>query len=281
MSFAVGRFALSLLPGGRFWLDGGGMFGILPRILWSRSAQPDEENRILLEAHCLLVRTPDGALLVDTGLGSRWDRKWTDIYRLTPGKLREELAGEGLKPDDIRFCVLTHLHFDHAGGALENLYEQWVPAFPKAQYLVQRSEFEYALNPGVRQQGSYRAQDFMPLVQFGKLRFVEGDEEILPGVRLLKKGGHSRGFQIVRLESEGRVACFPGDLIPSFIHLKPAVAAAFDLDPEEVVRAKQELLKQSEAEGAVLILGHDPHHPAGSLKKDQLGHYFLEKLKES
>jgi glyoxylase-like metal-dependent hydrolase (beta-lactamase superfamily II) len=281
MTFAIGQFSLTLLSGGRFWLDGGGMFGVLPRVLWSRSVQPDEANRILLEARCLLIRAAEGTLLVDTGLGSRWDAKWTDIYRLTPGKLRAELAREGLKPDDIRFCVLTHLHFDHVGGALENMYEQWVPAFPKAQYLVQRSEFEYSMNPGMRQRGSYRTQDFLPLVQFGKLRFVEGDEEVLPGVRLLKKGGHSTGFQIIRLESEGCVAYYPGDLIPSAVHLRPAVTTAFDLAPEEVVRGKLDLLQQAETEEAVLILGHDPHHPAGSLRKDQLGNYFLEKLKES
>lgn len=280
MRFRVGAFDLSLLDGGRFWLDGGGMFGVVPRSLWAKQYPPDESNRVLVPCHALLVRAPGHCILVDPGLGSNWEGRWKEILKVTPGNLRAELARHGLQPQHVTRCVLTHLHFDHAGGALDQLYGQWVPAFPNAEYLVQREEFEYALRPGVRDRASYRAADIIPLARSGRIKLVDGDAEPLPGFRLIRVGGHSPGLQAVALESEGRHAYYPSDLVPFRGHLRPTWLAAFDREPDTVLAAKQALLAEAEERRALVILQHEPLAPAGVPKRDAEGNLFLEKPKE-
>lgn len=280
MRFQVGRFELALLDGGRFWLDGGGMFGIIPRSLWGRQYPPDEANRVEVHCRALLIRTPDRCVLVDPGLGANWEGKWKEILKLTPGNIKAELERHGLKPADIQTCILTHLHFDHAAGALDQLYQQWVPAFPKADYVIQRDEYEHALRPGVRDRGSYRVVDVLPLAQSGRVKLIEGDAEPVPGVRLVRVGGHSPGLQAVAVESEGRHAYYLSDLVPFLAHLRPTWLAAYDLDPSAVLGEKQRLLAEAEERRGLVLLGHEPLHPAGVPKRDPDGNLFLEKPKE-
>ncbi len=280
MRFQVGRIELALLDGGRFWLDGGAMFGIVPRSLWSRQYPPDEANRVPIVCRALLIRTPDRCVLVDPGLGTNWEGRWKEILKLTPGNIGAELARHGLKPDDIQTCVFTHLHFDHAAGALHQLYDQWVPAFPKAEFVVQRDEFEHARQPGVRDRASYRVLDILPLARSGRFKLVEGDTECAPGVRLVRVAGHSPGLQAVVVESEGLRAYYPSDLIPLLGHLRPTWLAAYDLEPSTVLGEKQRILAEAEEHRALVILGHEPLHPAGVPRRDAEGNLFLEKPKE-
>jgi len=280
MRFRLGQFELALLDGGRFWLDGGGMFGIVPRTLWAKHYPPDEANRVQIFCHALLVQTPNRCVLVDPGLGANWEGKWKEILKLTPGNIRAELERHGLKPPDIQTCIFTHLHFDHAAGALDQLYGQWVPAFPKAEFVVQRDEYEHALRPGVRDRGSYRAVDILPLAQSGRVKLVEGDVELFPGLRVVRVAGHSPGLQAVIIESEGHRAYFLSDLVPFLGHLRPTWLAAYDLDSSAVLREKQRLLAEAEQSGALVLLAHEPLHPAGILKRDAEGSLFLEKPKE-
>lgn len=280
MQFKVGRFDLALLDGGRFWLDGGGMFGIVPRSLWGKQYPPDEVNRVQIFCRSLLIQTPDHCALVDPGLGANWEGKWKEILKITAGNIRSELERHGLKPADIQTCVFTHLHFDHAAGALDQMYGQWVPAFPKADFVVQKDEFEHALRPGVRDRASYRVVDILPLAQSGRVKLVEGDAELFPGLRVVRVAGHSPGLQAVVVESEGQRAYYLSDLAPFIAHLKPTWLAAYDLDPSAVLREKQRLLAEAEECRGLVLLGHEPLHPAGVPRRDADGNLFLEKTKE-
>ena len=280
MHFRVGRFELVFLDGGRFWLDGGGMFGIVPRTLWGKQYPPDEANRVQIFCRALLIRTPDRCALVDPGLGANWEGKWNEILKITPGNIKAELERHGLKPADIQTCVFTHLHFDHAGGALDKIYGQWVPAFPKADFVVQKDEFEHALRPGARDRASYRVVDILPLAHSGRVKLVEGDVELFPGLKVVRVGGHSPGLQVVVVESEGMRAYYLSDLAPFLAHLRPTWLAAYDLDPSAVLREKQRLLAEAEESRSLILLGHEPLHPSGVPKRDAQGALFLEKPKE-
>ena len=280
MSFRVGKFELVLLDGGRFWLDGGGMFGIVPRTLWGKQYPPDEANRVQIFCRALLIRTPDRCILVDPGLGANWEGKWKEILKLTPGNIKAELERNGLRSSDIQTCIFTHLHFDHAGGALEQMYGQWVPAFPKADFVVQRSEYEHALRPGIRDRASYRAADILPLAQSGRFKLIEGTTDLEPGLKVVRVAGHSPGLQAVIVESEDRAAYFLSDLVPLRGHLRPTWLAAYDLEPSVVLSEKQRLLTEAEERKALVIAGHEPLHPAGVPKRDTDGNLYLEKPKE-
>ncbi len=276
----IGQFEAFPLSDGRFRLDGGAMFGVVPKRLWNRHDPADEENRIALNLGVLLIRTPGGRnVLVDAGLSSKFDRhrKFLDVYAVErPRTLREELASLGILPRDIRLVVNTHLHFDHAGGDTE-LGEDGlpVPAFPAARYLIQKEEWEDATHPHERNKASYMDENYSVLEDRGLLDLVSGEYEIEPGLSVIRSGGHTRGHQVLKISSEGETAVFLGDLIPTGSHLPLPYIMGYDLFPLGTLEAKRALLKQALAEDWTLIFQHDVKRRACKLGfKD--GRYYAK-----
>ena len=267
----IGSLSLELVPTGRFRLDGGAMFGVVPKVLWERVSPPDEKNRIELALNCLLVRDGKRTIIVETGMGEKWGPKEREIYALrSSGGLREELLRRGVAPESVDVVILTHLHFDHAGGAtIARNPGEVVPAFPNATYYVQREEWEFATHANERTRASYLPENFQPLFQEGMLRFLQGEEEVLPGISVLPLPGHTPGLQGVLLRSGGMTALFPSDLIPTVAHLPIPYIMGYDVLPLTTLETKKRIFPRALREGWRLLLVHEPATPIGVLQEDK------------
>ena len=212
----LGAFEIVPVTDGRFRLDGGAMFGVVPKVIWQKCCPADDQNRIALSLTCLLIRAHGRNILVDTGLGDKDDARFQSMFAVerTPS-LHESLRRVGLSRDDIHLVINTHLHFDHAGGnTIQYDNEQLYSTFPKAIYHVQRGEYEDAARATERTRASYRRENFTPLVQVNQWEFLNGDPELLPGNTAVVTAGHTRFHQSVTIESDGRAACFECQCIP-------------------------------------------------------------------
>lgn len=279
MSFRIGEIELFTVRDGLFRLDGGAMFGIVPRPVWERVAPPDERNRIRLSLNPLLIRTGKKNILVDTGIGSKRDAEWNDRFGVDHRwSVPESLKEIGLSTADIDLVIPSHLHFDHMGGATVLEGGKPVPTFPRATYLVQRAEWEAAHDPNPRTKGSYLREDFEPVEKAGRLKLLDGEEEVVPGVRVRPTGAHTQGHQIVFIESGGRTAVYMGDLMPTTAHLKPAWCMGYDLFPYDVARWKLEILERAEREGWILIFDHDLETAMARVERKEKG-YALEPVR--
>jgi glyoxylase-like metal-dependent hydrolase (beta-lactamase superfamily II) len=267
---ALGDMQLTIVSGGRLWIDGGNMFGVIPRVLWERKSPPDEQHRILLETNCVLVRTPDSLGLVDTGYGGKISEKLRLRHGLDDGApLVRNLAAVGVAPDDIDWVILTHLHFDHAGGATcRNEDGRLRPTFPRARHIVQRAEWEDAVGEIPELAGAYYPDDFAPLEKAGLVEFLEGDAEIVPGVTAQLTGGHTRGHQVVRLESAGASAVCLADICPTSHHLPTLWTMAYDQFPLTVRRNKPNILNDVAEHHRIALFSHDPQIIAARLLRD-------------
>ncbi len=272
----LGRMRLYPLSDGFFRLDGGAMFGIVPKALWEKDFPPDGRNRILLGVRPLLIDTGRELILVDTGIGDRWDEKARSIYGIERNPtLFQSLSSYGFEAGDVNVVINTHLHFDHAGGnVVMDEVGRLRPAFPKARYVIQAGEWREALCPNERTRGSYRKEDFLPLKESGQLELIDGDREIVEGIHLMRVSGHNRYMQLVRIESEGRVALFLSDLVPTSGHLRYPYIAAYDLYPLETLRYKREILKEASEERWLLIFEHDPKVSMGYVRITDEGPYL-------
>lgn len=273
----LGRAEISIVSDGVIRMDGGSLFGVAPKAIWSRRLRPDRKNRVAVALNCLLLRVGGKNVLVDTGVGNKHGARTRAIYQMRGGQLVNSLAGQGLEPADIDLVILTHLHFDHVGGCTRYRAggregrRELSPVFPKATHLVQAADWREATETNERTVRAYYPEDFMPLADTGQLELVDGDAELLPGLWLRRSGGHTAGHQIVYLESEGeRAACF-GDLIPTPEHLPLHYLTAFDLYPLDTLAAKQEFLAAAERENWLLFFGHSVERPAGRLVRDERG----------
>jgi len=261
-------YKLYLLSDGLFSLDGGAMFGVVPKVLWQKSIPSDTLNRIQLGLNCLVIVTPKHNLLVDTGLGEVLDPKFRDIYAISRStSLLESLGELGLMPEDIDFVINTHLHFDHAGGNTRRHMENTVPTFPKASYVIQKGEWKDAITPNDRTRGSYLEDNFLPLEEAGKLQLIEGAREIVEGVEVLVTGGHTAHHQVVLIRRGDQVALYLGDLIPTSHHLKIPWLMGYDLYPLDTVVMKKRLLERALNEHWLLVFEHDPKVGMGYLVK--------------
>lgn len=255
----LGKFKLLIVSDGKFWLDGGAMFGVVPKILWNKLNPADEMNRIELGLNCLLIQTPENNILVDTGIGEKIDEKFREMFRVErDSNLIESLNKIGLKPEDIDFVINTHLHFDHCGGNTIEKNDKPAPTFPKAKYIIQKQEWHDATHPNERTKASYLKENFVPLEEAGQLILVEGDHEILPGVKVINTNGHTRGHQSVLIESKGKKAIYFGDLIPTTSHIKIPYIMGYDLYPLDIIEKKKEILNRAIKENWLLIFEHDP-----------------------
>jgi glyoxylase-like metal-dependent hydrolase (beta-lactamase superfamily II) len=266
-----GEYRVEVVPGGEFRLDGGAMFGVVPRALWQRVAPPDEENRVLLNANCLFVEGAGERVLVETGMGDKWTPRQREMYGVRGGlSLAESLYERtGYEAEDVTVVVNTHLHFDHAGGNTRVDTEgRVVPTFPNARYLVSRAEYEHAEAPHERDRASYLPENWRPLAESGQLELKPAEYEVLPGLTLETVPGHSRTMQCVRLEQAGRTLYGFADLVPTRAHVPLAWVMGYDLYPVETVEAKRRLLPRAAREGWLCLFYHDPERPLARVSED-------------
>jgi methylmalonyl-CoA epimerase len=264
--YSLGDLELISLYDGFFRLDGGSMFGVVPRTLWSTRVPPDDRHRIVLAMRPLLVRGTR-TMLIDAGIGNKEDARFADIYGFDRGRhLDHALAEAGIAPEDIDIVLATHLHFDHAGGfTIRDVSGRVRPRFPRAQYVVRRGEWEDATHPHERNRASYLAPNFVPLADAGVLALVDDDQTIMPGVRVQRTPGHTAHHQSVWIQSGGRHAVFAADVIPMTLHVAEPWIMGFDLCPVETLATKKVLLREIEDRDALIFFEHDPHIPAGHL----------------
>jgi len=298
-----GAFELFSLSDGFFGLDGGAMFGVVPKPLWERTNPPDERNRIRLALRPLLVVAGTERLLIDTGIGDKWDARNTDIYRIEhTDTIESSLARAGFKPEDISKVVLTHLHFDHAGAATRlDSTGKPVPRFPNARYYVQQKEWDLALNPNRRSRAAYLPENFLPLQEAGQLELIDGDFRLEPapglGLGLVLTGGHTPGHQIVVITdnpefrsqkpecrtpgpSVSRTMVYWGDLIPTRSHIATPYIMGYDLLPLETMAQKEKLVPQAIAGKWLSFLEHDPDFACGVIEEEN-GKPFLARGRKS
>lgn len=272
MNLLIGKMELSSINGGALRIDGGSMFGLIPKALWSRKAKADEMNRINLTTNCLLVRTPDCLVLIDSGYGTTRSESMQRNYHLEDGdRLVENLAAVGVAPEDIGMVILTHLHFDHAGGCTRPTDEgDLQPTFPNARHVIQRAEWEDAISSLPELAGAYYLEDIKPLEDAGLVDLIEGDQKLIPGVRVQLIGGHTRGHQIVHLgegDSEEH-AVYLADLCPTSAHLRTLWGMSYDQDPLLVRRTRPEMLGEIADQDWIAIFEHDPDCIAARLSRD-------------
>jgi glyoxylase-like metal-dependent hydrolase (beta-lactamase superfamily II) len=269
VSYTLGDIELISLSDGGFALDGGAMFGVVPKPLWSRRTTPDDRNRIPLGLRPLLLTIGGKRVLIDGGVGDKLKEKDREIYAIDRrGSLIPSLAAHGLAPADIDVAIATHLHFDHVGGFTTIVDGRAVPTFPNARYVIRKGEWDDATHPHERNHASYMADDFMPLVDAKVADFMDADGEVLPGVRVRRTGGHTRHHEIVLIESGGRTAVFTADLIPTSAHVDAAWIMAYDLYPMDTLAAKKAFLAEAIAGEYVIFFEHDPHMAAGIIRQD-------------
>ncbi|MDC4203873.1 MAG: MBL fold metallo-hydrolase [Candidatus Manganitrophus sp.] len=276
----LGTFEIQPLTDGTFRLDGGAMFGVVPKVLWEKHHPADDRNRIHLELGVLLIRAHGMNIVVDTGIGNKGDEKFNEIYAVnrTPS-IEASLAKHGLAPTDIALVINTHFHFDHAGGNTRRDDHGHIhPTFPRATYFIQKGEWEFANTPNERTRGSYLLENYEVLPKEGRLDLLEGNSEILKGVSVVRTPGHTEHHQSILVESNGEKALFIGDLIPTAAHLPLPYIMGYDLFPLTTMETKRELLAQAHEEHWLLIFQHDPKIRMGYLKKKE-GRYQLEEVR--
>ena len=266
----LGDFELQTISGGTFWIDGGSMFGVVPRTVWTRYISVDAQDRIQQRTSCVLVRTGRENVLIDTGYGSKLTEKEQRNFSTEPGEpLAAGLAAVGLSATDINVVVLSHLHFDHAGGATKfDSDQRIIPAFPNATYVVQRREWATATAEYPELRAAYHLPNFVPLKEAGQLRLIDGNAEIVPGLRAWVTGGHTEAHQAIVIESGGAGAIYLGDVCPTFRHLPTLWCIAYDLELLKLRRIKPEVLGTVADRGWWALCDHDPDHAAAKLRRD-------------
>jgi glyoxylase-like metal-dependent hydrolase (beta-lactamase superfamily II) len=260
----LGRTRIHALQAGGQRLDGGAMFGVVPKVLWERRIAPDERNRIPLGMRCLLVEHPDGLVLIDTGIGNKEDAKFLDIYGVeaaVPGHrsmLDAAIAAAGFKVTDVKTVINTHLHFDHAGGNTARIEDgEIVPAFPNAYYYAHAGELDYATHTNERTAASYFPSNWEPVQASGQLRLVESGVDIVPGIRMRHTPGHTPHHQSIMIDGGGETAVFLGDVCPTAAHVPLPWIMGYDVEPLRTLESKRALWQEAEAGGWLVVFEHD------------------------
>ena len=260
----LGDYRVEIVPDTEFWLDGGAMFGVVPRTLWSQSCPPDEQNRVRLNMNCLFIEAGRERIIIETGIGDKWSAKQEAMYGITRRRsLAESVeAIAGFSVEEITIVVNTHLHFDHAGGnTTRNASGDIVPTFPNARYFVSQDEHEHAEAPHERDRASYLPENWRPLRESNQLELKPTDYEVVAGLRMENIAGHSRTMQCARLERGGETVFSFADLVPTRAHVPPAWIMGYDLYPVETLEAKKRLLPQAARENWLCFFYHDPDEP--------------------
>lgn len=269
-----GAFTIHALEAGGQMLDGGAMFGVVPKPLWEKRIAADSRNRIPLALRCLLVETRDALVLIDNGAGNKENAKFVDIYGIEnagdPSRIEDAVRAAGHRPEDVDIVIDTHLHFDHAGGNTFRAEDGSIHlAFPRARYVVQKGEWEYAHWNNERIRASYLPHNFDPVQEAGKFDFIQGEQEIVPGVRVFPTPGHTPHHQSVLIESEGQTACYLADVMPTAAHVPAAWIMGYDVEPLVTFETKKKLLQRAQEEEWLLVFEHDPAIAWGFLTKEE------------
>ena len=268
----LGSLDVHIVADAAFRLDGGAMFGVVPKVLWERPFPADEKNRIALATNCLCVRGEGFTAVIESGLGERWDEKSRALYAIDHATtLPRSLERLGVAPEDVDALILSHLHFDHAGGAARLEGGRAVPTFPNATLYVQQTELAHAREPNERDRASYRPEDWEPWAAAGRLEAVSGEREIRPGITVLPVRGHNAGMQAIRVDSGGRTLFYFADALPTSAHVPIPWIMAYDLYPVDLLENKKRLLAQAVRENWLCVFEHDPKVPWGTIVEDPDG----------
>ena len=277
-----GDYRVEIIPDCEFRLDGGAMFGVVPRNLWSKVCPPDDQNRIRMNMNCLFIEAGNERILIDTGIGEKWSEKHRAMYGIQRARPFDDSlkAIAGVRSSDITIVINTHLHFDHAGGDTRvDESGTPVPSFPNARYFISRAEYEHAEAPTDRDRASYQPENWRPLRDAGQLELKESRYEVVPGLRMETYAGHNRSMQCARLERNGRTLFGFADLVPMRAHVPFAWVMGYDLYPVETVAAKKKLLPQAARENWTCLFYHDPDQAFGQIREDG-GKFQVEALNE-
>jgi len=262
----LGDIEIKYLDGGPFALDGGAMFGVVPKNLWEKKASPDDRNRIRMRANSLLVRAAGKTIVVETGNDTKLEAKLKHIYGIPDGNpLLDSLHKAGVTPREVDIVINTHLHFDHAGGNTHFDGVRIVPTYPRAQYIVQKSELDHAFHPTERDRASYFPGNYQPLLDSRQWDLADGSLEILPGISVEPIPGHNAGIQAVKLTGGGKTLVFVADLLPTRHHIPLPWIMAYDLYPLQTLETKRKWVPQIVKEGWIVVFGHDPDIAAATL----------------
>jgi glyoxylase-like metal-dependent hydrolase (beta-lactamase superfamily II) len=271
----VGKWRVHAIQAGGQKLDGGAMFGVVPKPLWERRIPADQRNRIPLGMRCLLIEHESGLVLIDTGAGNKENEKFHDIYGVEnrgengATQLEDGLRDLRVQPSDVAFVVNTHLHFDHGGGNTTQTADgRIVPTFPNARYIVQGGEYEFATHTNERTAASYFPHNFVPIHEAGLFDFVRGEREILSGVSVVPTPGHVPHHQSIRLESDGEVAFYLGDLAPTAAHLPLPWIMGYDLQPLVTLETKRRILARALSDRWLMVFEHDAMVAWGNVEHD-------------
>lgn len=277
----LGRFQLHAVSDGEFRLDGGAMFGVVPKPLWEKQKPADERNRIRMGTNCLLIEGDGERILVDTGIGDKVDEKFRDIYGMEPGarRLPEALRAAGFEPADITRVVLSHLHFDHCGWSTRREGGRLVPTFPNARYWIERGELEHARSPNERDRASYLPDNWEPLFEAGVVEVFTGEVEVVPGVRAVKAPGHNADMCVITIDGgDGGRGVFWADLVPTTAHVPLPWIMGYDLFPMATLASKREWLPRAAAGGWLGVFEHDADTPFARIIEAKPGRFQAEPL---
>ncbi len=279
----LGDKRIHLLNSGSFGLDGGAMFGSVPKALWNRANPADEANRIELALRLLLIESGDRRVLVDTGIGGKWSQKEMDMFRIDQPEdaVAVALRGAGFTCEDVTDVILTHLHFDHAGGATRLDGNEIVPTFPNATYYTHQKQWELANGPSQKDRASFRPDNFIPLQHEGRLERLREPTEIIPGIETIVGNGHTDGHQMVKISGGGETMVFLGDTVPTTSHLRLPYIMGYDLRPLETLEEKKRLLHDAADGGWWLFFDHDTAVPGVKIAPGKKGYDIDEKYDES
>lgn len=255
----IGGYELHSIETGRFGLDGGAMFGVVPKALWSRKIEPDSANRIPMAMRSLLLTKGDLVILIDNGLGHKVNDKFRSNYAVDydHSDLNRSLADLGLSPLDVTHLVFTHLHFDHCGGSTARNGDETELVFKNAEHIVQRSHWDWALKSNQRERASFLAENLQPIQEQANLRFVDGETDLFDGVSTIVVNGHTEGQQLIKIEDKDRAVIFAADLVPTSVHVSPAWGMSYDLNPLKAISEKERLYNEHFSDNCTLFLEHD------------------------
>ncbi len=270
----IGKFKLHAINSGLFSLDGGAMFGIVPKPLWQKTNPADDANRIKLATRNLLLQAGKRNILIDTGMGDKWDEKSMNIYDINQidFSLSAELSKLNLRPEDITDVILTHLHFDHTGGSTKMENGRLRPFFPNAVYYVQRRNYEWAVSPSEKDKGSYIKENFVPLLEEGVLKLIGEEEHIDDGIDLLTVNGHTFGQQLVKISDPSVTLLYCCDLFPTASHIPLPYIMGYDLQPLITLEEKKKILAEAAEKNWLLFFEHDPETVKATVEKTEKGY---------
>jgi len=282
----IGEFEIHIINDANSKVDAGGAFGLVPRTLYSRHLQPDENNLVPMAHHCLFLKAGDKKIVVDAGQGEKLNRKQKGFWNMQDeGGLLRGLDRLGYQPTDIDLVIATHLHSDHAGGLTryaEGSQGEVVATFPNAEYVVQQREYDDASNPNERTRGTYFPYNFQPLIDSGQMTLLQGDTEIVPGITGVATPGHTPGHMSVKFESNGESALFVCDMASYAVHFdKIAWMTAWDVEPLITLESKRKWKKWALETNATLIFVHDPNRIAQKLTEDENGRVEMQPIEVS